>query len=232
MLARIWMQGLGDQAPCSEGHGAQRLALVPLPHVAQLRLEVLHLRRECLDPSLALLVRRQRRLGGLLGRTQFLQFVLQDAPLPVELPILVPQILERRLGGVISACGFRIRWLPRRLQLGSATPTAVVIRDFMQWALQGITVGETDRKKAGAYISHLICARALAPKTVERYRSSLSTLWAWLEEKGITDQSNPWLKHRSIRPSVQTKRKPLSDEQLVSVLAGSYDTPTYRQVLA
>jgi integrase len=107
-----------------------------------------------------------------------------------------------------------------------------VIRDFMDWSGQGITVEETDRKKAGAYISHLMSARALAPKTVERYRSSLSTLWTWLEEKGITDRVNPWSKHRSIRPTVQTKRKALSDEQLVSLLSGSYDTPTYRQVLA
>src|SRR5262245_20855547 len=93
---------------------------------------------------------------------------------------------------------------------------------------------ETDRKKAGAYISYLMSARGLAPKTVERYRSSLSTLWAWLEEKGIiaTDRSNPWTKHRSIRPTVRTKRRPLSDEQLVSLLSGCYDTATYRQVLA
>jgi integrase len=107
-----------------------------------------------------------------------------------------------------------------------------VLRDYIEWAGHGITVEETDRKKAGAYISHLMSARALAPKTVERYRSSLSTLWTWLEEKGIADLNNPWSKHRSIRPTVQTKRKPLSDEQLVSLLSGSYDTPTYRRVLA
>jgi integrase len=109
-----------------------------------------------------------------------------------------------------------------------------VIRGYMEWAGQGITIEETDRKKAGAYISHLMLACKLAPKTVERYRSSLATLWTWLEEKGITptDLSNPWAKHRSIRPTVQTKRKPLSDEQLVSLLSGTYDTPTYRQVLA
>jgi integrase len=107
-----------------------------------------------------------------------------------------------------------------------------VMRDFIEWAGQGITVEETDRKKAGAYISNLMSARALAPKTVERYRSSLSTLWTWLEEKGMTDLNNPWAKHRSIRPTVQTKRRPLSDEQLASLLSGCYDTPTYRQVLA
>jgi integrase len=107
-----------------------------------------------------------------------------------------------------------------------------VMRDFMNWTGQGITIEETDRKKAGAYISHLMSARTLAPKTVERYRSSLSTLWRWLEEKGMTDLNNPWSKHRSIRPTVRTKRKPLSDGQLVSLLSGSYDTLTYRKVLA
>jgi integrase len=107
-----------------------------------------------------------------------------------------------------------------------------VLRDYIEWAGHGITVEETDRTKAGAYISHLMSARALAPKTVERYRSSLSTLWNWLEEKGMAEVNNPWAKHRSIRPTVRTKRKPLSDDQLVSLLSGSYDTPTYRQVLA
>ncbi len=89
----------------------------------------------------------------------------------------------------------------------------------------------TGRRRALTFRT-LMSARGLAPKTVERYRSSLSTLWNWLEEKGMADVSNPWARHRSIRPSVQTKRKPLTDEQLVSLLSGSYDTPTYRQVLA
>ena len=75
-------------------------------------------------------------------------------------------------------------------------------------------------------------ARALAPKTVECYRSSLSTLWTWLEEEGITDLNNPWSKHRSIRPTVRTKRRPLSDEQLASLLIARYDTATYGQMLA
>lgn len=48
----------------------------------------------------------------------------------------------------------------------------------------------------------------------------------------MADVSNPWARHRSIRPSVQIRRKPLTDEQLVSLLSGSYDTPRYRQVLA
>lgn len=73
-----------------------------------------------------------------------------------------------------------------------------VIRDYMEWAGPGITVEETDRKKAGAYISHPMSVRKLAPKTVERYRSSLSMLRTWLEDKGMTptDLSNPWAKHR------------------------------------
>jgi hypothetical protein len=125
------------------------------------------------------------------------------------------------------------RWLdetgPKPKQRDAHSKT---LRDYMKWAGQRITVEETDRKKAGAYISHLKSARALAPKTVEHYRSSLSTLWAWLEEKGITDLANPWLRHRSIRPTVLTKRKRLFDAQLVSLLSGSYDTPRYRQVLA
>jgi integrase len=107
-----------------------------------------------------------------------------------------------------------------------------VMRDYIGWAGQGIPVEETDRKRAGAYLSHLTGARALAPKTVAHYRSSLSTLWVWLEEKGIADLNNPWANHRSLRATVRTKRVALSDAQLTSLLSGSYDTQRYRQVLA
>jgi integrase len=107
-----------------------------------------------------------------------------------------------------------------------------VMRDYVGWAGQGITVEETDRKRAGAYLSYLTGARALAPKTVAHYRSSLSTLWVWLEEKGIADLNNPWANHRSLRATVRTKRVALSDAQLTSLLSGSYDTQRYRQVLA
>ena len=136
-------------------------------------------------------------------------------------------------GGATFIRDFYLQWLDEtRPNPKQRDAHSKVIRDYLEWAGQGITVEETDRKKAGAYISHLMSARKLASKTVERYRSSLSTLWKWLEEKGITNLTNPWSNHRSIRPTVQTKRKPLSDDQLVKLLSGSYDTPTYRQVLA
>jgi integrase len=108
-----------------------------------------------------------------------------------------------------------------------------VMRDYIGWAGQGITVEETDRKRAGAYLSHLTGARSLAPKTVAHYRSSLATLWVWLEEKGMADLNNPWANHRSLRAAaVRMKRAALSDAQLTSLLSGSYDTQRYRQVLA
>jgi integrase len=107
-----------------------------------------------------------------------------------------------------------------------------VMRDYMRWAGNGISVEETDRKRAGGYLSHLASARSLAPKTVAHYRSSLSTLWVWLEEKGITGLNNPWANHKSLRAAVRTKRVALIDTQLTSLLSGSYDTQRYRRVLA
>jgi integrase len=109
---------------------------------------------------------------------------------------------------------------------------SVVIRDFMAWAGAGITIEEVNRKMAGAYVTHLK-ASGRASKTVERYRSSLSTLWAWLAEKGlVAEDYNPWRAHKSIKPKVENGRKLLSHEQLERILAGSYDTETYRQVIA
>jgi integrase len=109
---------------------------------------------------------------------------------------------------------------------------AVVLRDFLAWAGQDTTVEEVTRHMAGEYISRLL-ASGRARKTVERYRSSLSTLWTWLAEKGrgADLERNPWRQHRSIKPTVTHKRKALTNEQLTMLLSGTCDTATYGQLI-
>jgi len=72
----------------------------------------------------------------------------------------------------------------------------------------------------------------LKRKTAQRYVSSLSSLWTWLEARGLA-QDNPWLRQgvgkKSKRGETPT-RKQWTDEALVKVLSGTF-TPRYTAIL-
>ena len=69
-----------------------------------------------------------------------------------------------------------------------------VLRAFIAWAGEDVFVESVTRRYAGEYVSHLLGPAAnLKRKTVQRYVSSLSSLWAWLEARGLA-QDNPWLR--------------------------------------
>jgi integrase len=109
------------------------------------------------------------------------------------------------------------------------------LKAFVAWAGENIMVDEISRKKAGEFISFLLDGTRTAA-TVDRYRSTLATLWRWLGEKGFVERDrNPWLDHPSIRTAGKakagTKRKGLTDEQLVKLLSGTYAGEGYRQAI-
>ncbi|MBN8991867.1 MAG: tyrosine-type recombinase/integrase [Rhizobiales bacterium] len=107
-------------------------------------------------------------------------------------------------------------------------------RRFIKWAGEFVTVEETDRKKAGEYVSDLIANSPLARRTIKRHLSSLSSLWQWLESKGyVKQESNPWLRHKLGKPAKGKPRyrKVLEEEALLRLLNGRYSTPRYAQVL-
>ena len=114
-------------------------------------------------------------------------------------------------------------------QHGSAT------RRYIAWAGEFVTVEETNRRKAGEYVSELIANSGLARRTIKRHLSSLSSLWQWLESKDYAKQeSNPWLRQKTGSKSAKGKtryRKVLEEEALLRLLNGRYSTPRYAQVL-
>jgi integrase len=104
------------------------------------------------------------------------------------------------------------------------------LKRYIAWAGDLVTVEETDRKKAGEYVTHLLTASGLKRRTIKRHLSSLSQLWLWLDSKGI-QCSNVWLGHRLGKKPKGTERKGLSDEKVLKVLNGSFTTERYRQTL-
>jgi len=86
-----------------------------------------------------------------------------------------------------------------------------IIQDVKAWG--GTTVEEFDRKRVKDYFNHLLDVRGLALKTVRtKYRSALSTYWAWLDNEGLlADHLSPkvWLDVSLPKPSEKTVRASL-----------------------
>jgi integrase len=108
-----------------------------------------------------------------------------------------------------------------------------VVTAFLEWAGQGLLVEDVDRRKAGGFVSHLLVpATGLKRKTVQRYVSSLSSLWRWLVARGVAD-GNPWRGHDIGRKSKRGEAPQggqWTDAGLVKLLTGTY-TPQYTAIL-
>ena len=72
----------------------------------------------------------------------------------------------------------------------------MAVREFLRWAGEEVCIGDVDRKLAGEYTNGLLNADSgLSRKTTARRLSSLSSLWSWLEDRGVAlKDSNPWLR--------------------------------------
>jgi integrase len=101
----------------------------------------------------------------------------------------------------------------------------MAVHAFLQWAGEEICIGDVTRKLAGEYKNSLLSPDSgISRKTAARRISSLSSLWWWLEDRGLApEDSNPWLTKRRRKRGKRGKEKPRSqwkDEQLVELLAG------------
>jgi Domain of unknown function (DUF6538)/Phage integrase, N-terminal SAM-like domain len=108
-----------------------------------------------------------------------------------------------------------------------------VLRAFIAWAGEDVFVESVTRRYAGEYVSHLLRPAAdLKRKTAQRYVSSLSSLWAWLEARGLA-QDNPWIRQgvgkKSKRGETPTRRQ-WTDEALVKVLSAGF-TARYTTII-
>ncbi len=107
-----------------------------------------------------------------------------------------------------------------------------VLREFTTWARRELWVEDVTRRYAGEYVSHLLGPSGLKSKTVQRYVTSLSSLWSWLEARGLAND-NPWLRQGVGKKSKRGEtppRRQWTDEALVKVLSATY-TARYTLIL-
>lgn len=130
------------------------------------------------------------------------------------------------------------KWLDQQAQditKQTAAQHRMAVREFLRWAGEEICIGDVDRKLAGEYTNSLLNADSrLSRKTAARRVSSLSSLWGWLEDRGLAAKdSNPWLRQLRGKRGKRGREKPRSqwkDDQLVKLLAGEM-TPKYTTTL-
>ena len=107
-----------------------------------------------------------------------------------------------------------------------------VLREFSKWAKRELWIEDVTRRYAGEYVGYLLGPNGLKPKTVQRYLSSLSSLWSWLEARGLAND-NPWLRQGVGKKSKRGEtppRRQWTDEALVQVLSATY-TARYTLIL-
>ena len=107
---------------------------------------------------------------------------------------------------------------------------ATIVR-YLKWPDAATIIEETTRKKAGAYINHLLSGAGLSRQSVKRHVSTFSTLWRYLIARGLAED-NPWRGQELGRKKSTMTRKGLSDDAVLKLLSGSYSTARYRRVLA
>jgi integrase len=123
-------------------------------------------------------------------------------------------------------------WLAERVghvRASVSDQQRAVINRYLEWAGEHTTIEETNRRKAGEYVTYLRSpASDLETSTARRHVSGLSALWQWLIERGLAE-SNPWRGHRWPKGK---ERARLSDAALVALLTGTPDPRSrYRQML-
>jgi hypothetical protein len=101
---------------------------------------------------------------------------------------------------------------------------------YIAWAGGDPSIEETDRRKAGEYLSHLIKADKLSRRTIERHKSSLSSLWRWLVSRGHA-ASNPWIGQAGAKKTKGRLRSALSEEALVKLLSAPIDSTQYSEAI-
>ncbi|WP_375314351.1 site-specific integrase [Bradyrhizobium sp. A5] len=99
------------------------------------------------------------------------------------------------------------------------------VQEFLKHAGEVTTIQEVNRKKAGEWIGKLIAGEELSRRTIERYASSMSTMWKWMHRRGHWEgdpNANPWLGHGLGAGKKKRKRKPLPEAAVIKLLSTAY----------
>ena len=104
------------------------------------------------------------------------------------------------------------------------------IQRLKNWGAE--TVEAVDRKRAGAFVSWLLRPHEASKwsgdrTTAAKYKSSLSSYWAWMRGKGLVE-ANVWIdqpiaKSKAHLDGAETKERPFTDDEMRTLLAGPAD---------
>jgi integrase len=89
-----------------------------------------------------------------------------------------------------------------------------------------VTIEGVTRKVAGQFAMNGLKEGGIAPKTVNKYLSSLSSYWEWLERRGHAE-ANPWLRQSvsvkgasAAAAAAGAQERPFTDEEVSRLLSG------------
>jgi len=105
------------------------------------------------------------------------------------------------------------------------------ISDFQHWLKHDVEVSTVTRKVAGSYLTEQLMRRQVSPATTRSTLSHISSLWVWMEGRGIVDV-NPWTRLGGTL-TVSTRgtrgpRRPWTDDELLKLLkATPKDDPLF-----
>jgi integrase len=127
-------------------------------------------------------------------------------------------------------------WFAERVEVvrgQTLSQDRAVMRAFLEWAEEDLSVSQVTRRKAGDFIGKLLePASGIKRKTVNRYRSTLSAFWKWLIARGHAE-ANPWLGFDLGKRSGRAEASPRAqwnDAALLKLLTGHF-TPKFQQIL-
>lgn len=140
-----------------------------------------------------------------------------------------------------SATGIQIKdhyetWADEALVAGQTrSQHKSAVKRYLEWAGELVTIEQTDRIKAGEYVSHLLASSGLSRRTIKRHLSSLSQLWEWFDSKGLGRKAayleNVWLRHKLGKKPKGSTRIGLTDEQILKLLNGQSRSKKFDQLL-
>jgi integrase len=147
-------------------------------------------------------------------------------------PDLAARFLEIATAEATPIAGLPEQWLAElkgHLSEQTIGQHKATVKSFVAWAGgDGLTIEAVNRRKAGDYLTQQL-VRSVAAKTAKRHVSSLSSLWKWLQSRGLATE-NPWEKHKIGGARKSKSRFAFTDASLVKLLSGK-STELYNEYL-
>jgi integrase len=106
----------------------------------------------------------------------------------------------------------------------------VAVERFLTDIGRSKTFERTTRKEASGFTDAMLQSSGLSRRTVDRYRTSLSSYWQWSISRGAQTE-NPWTGLALGVRKNRNFRKALEDEALLRLLRGTYKTTRYRDLV-